>query len=219
MVDSAAVDNDILLKLAHYGLLNSTAYELCTLSEKIYILGAAKFVVRSLLSRGKDSDPTKLADFNDFLVTAIEVEPTLEEVSLATRIEEYGVRNNLNLDIGESQLCAVAIYRTLDVLITGDKRAIVGFQGLIQAVPEMRKIAGRVACLEQLMWTIIGQIGVEAVRENICGKAATDRTMSICLGCTRPSIDQESIAEAFSSYIEHLRSVSPEILRPGAHLA
>ncbi|OKH79339.1 hypothetical protein EB75_24955 [Mycobacterium sp. ST-F2] len=204
------------MKFAAYGLMPELGATLAPLGS-MHILGAARFIIRRALKRaeGADSEALKLA-FADFIEGVNELEPTEDEIALATEIEEFANRSLLEFDAGESQLCAIAIIRAMDAVITGDKRAIQAAEAVSESIAELSSLFGKLVCLEQLMIGVITAFGDDNIRPQVCASKAVDTALSICFKCWSPEIaDKESIRLALQSYIESLRSDAPRLLYTG----
>ena len=216
MTSSAVVDSDVLQKLTLYGLIVEFRGALESLAE-IGILGAARFMVRRAITRSAEEAKAKLSsEFEEFLELVMNLEPTEEEIDLATRMEELANREALGFDAGESQLCAIAIVRGIASVVTGDKRAIEAAEAMLKLEPALAELSGRLVCLEQLMQGIISQVGIAHVRSKVCALKGIDTTLSICLKCWYPGIPNDSeIADAFKSYINDLRNKAPNLLSGG----
>jgi predicted nucleic acid-binding protein len=216
VTSSAVVDNDVLQKLTLYGLIAELRGVLANVGE-IGILGAARFMVRRAIARSSGDAKAKLSsEFEEFLEVVINLEPTEEEIDLATRMEEFANREALGFDAGESQLCAIAIVRGIASVVTGDKRAIGAAEAMLELEPALAELSGRLVCLEQLMLGIIRQVGVAQVRSNVCALKAIDTALSICLKCWHPGTPNDlEIVDAFKSYINDLRSKAPNLLCAG----
>jgi hypothetical protein len=207
------IDNDILLKSACYRLLN----ELITANRDAVPFGylaAARFVIlkriRRLSLRG---DPNIVeAELLGFLGEHKALETTPEEQALAATLEAAAQNIAVNLDTGESQLVSVLLLRTLPRLWTGDKRAIIAFDRLIDPVPEIGGIVGAVMCLEQLVKRALAQSDGVTIRTAVCNEPSVDRTLSICFGCLGSGQPLESIIEGLDSYIEDIRCQAPRVL-------
>ncbi len=91
------VDNDVLIKLSRYGLLDLLRQHEDVV---VQVLGSARFVVASRL-RG---DPAALDRFLAFLPTVVEVEPTNEEAQNAAHVVDAAVALSLPVDGGEGLL-------------------------------------------------------------------------------------------------------------------
>lgn len=143
------LDTDVLIKLAAYGLLDTIAHPGCAAGcdRRTGLVAAAAFVARKRLPR-KAADPTgAVTRLEAFLAAAAALEPTADELALAAELEEAATRVGLDLDVGESQLCAIAVSRNRPVILTGDKRAIVAVEQLLNAVGAMIGLVRRMACL------------------------------------------------------------------------
>jgi hypothetical protein len=210
----ALVDNDILLKGTEYGLLSPFATVIPGKDGPVGVLGAARYVVQDRLSR-RSTECSAIQEFLRFLGENIELEPTPEEQNIASVIESCAQRAGVDLDAGESQLCAVLISREVPLFVTGDKRAICAIDVLLDAYALLAAAAGRVICLEQLICKLLETLQVEAVRKSICNKPNADKALSICF-CCKSSADasKDNILAGITSYVEDLRTKAPRVLFP-----
>ncbi|MEV7145927.1 hypothetical protein AB0O05_05450 [Streptomyces sp. NPDC093084] len=150
--------------------------------------------------------------FESFLASAVELEPTPDELELASRIEEAAVRAGVELDSGESQLCAIAVLRGPMILLTGDKRAIAGAEKVQGTVNELSALQGKIVCLEQAIAGVSERIGVEEVRARICAEPNADKALSICFQCSSTSPRADSFMEGLVSYVQDLRIKASTLL-------
>ena len=216
----AVFDNDVLIKAACYSFLDELA-DLFGGGPSIGILGAARFVVNNRLNRGADIcnvDAAKEA-FAAFLESAVRLEPTNAELALATTIEEAAMLDGLPLDGGESHLCAIALSRSIRLLLTGDKRAIASLESIKGRLGPLYLLERRVACLEQSIAAIIDRIGLSECRAKICAEARIDKALSLCFSCGRLEMPQGSGVDGLASYIDHVRRTAPTILCEGYKVA
>ncbi len=210
----ALVDNDILLKGAQYGLLFPFAAVIPGNGGPVGVLGAARYVVQDRLLR-RSSEDSAVQEFLRFLDENIELEPTPEEENIASAIETCAQRAGVDLDAGESQLCAVLVSRAVPLFATGDKRAICAIELLFDAYEFLMAVAGRVLCLEQLVCTLLEIAQVDAVRKAICGKPDADKALSISFCCTGlVTTSKENIQAGIMSYVSDLRRRAPRVLFP-----
>lgn len=200
------VDNDIIIKVAAYGLGEQFVRAATILDHAPSMLGVGRFVVRDRLLRGDRLKDNKRASehFEAVLECLATAEPTETEVEQAAAFEAAAARANLEFDTGESQLLAMLITRGSTLLITGDKRAIV-------AVPQIcgELADGRIACFEQFVATSINELGATAVREAVCREPQADIAATNCCACAsfgEPNSDE--IIAGLCSYINDLRSRS-----------
>jgi hypothetical protein len=203
MIARALIDNDVIIKVAAYGF-GATVTGIATVSgSPPAMLSVGRFVVRDRLARAQrfSDGGAALRRFESVLAQMSLLDPTDEEIAAAADFEAAASRLNLELDSGESQLLAVLVNRAADVLITGDKRAIEAI-----ALVATDAVQGRLASFEQLMCSIVGQVGAEAVRKAVCGEPLADKTMTICCSCASASAPTAAeMLAAIESYINHLR--------------
>lgn len=207
------IDNDILLKGACYRLLAELITDNCG-TDQIGYLAAARFVLtRKIRQANLRGDAARAeAELLEFLAEHIAIETTMEEKALAASLEATAQSVPVNLDTGESQLLAALILRTLPRLLTGDKRAIITIELLIDAAAEIAGASGKITCLEQLMRNVVMRGDVAVIRATICGEPAVDRALSICFSCSNPEPSKESVAVGLESYIADLRRKAPRAL-------
>lgn len=213
MTLQAAIDNDVIIKMACYDLLD-LAMNAVGEDSKFSTLGAAKFVAMSRISKSpeiRDRERARNA-LDRFLQVADELEPTANEISLATEIEELAIAEGAELDVGESQLCAIVATRSFTLLITGDKRAIRGAGRLLTRSSLIAALAGKILCLEQLVLKILDSSRADHVRLKVCSEPAVDKSLAICFGCSRLDRDVTELTEGLDSYIRSVRDTAPSLL-------
>jgi hypothetical protein len=118
----------------------------------------------------------------------------------------------LDLDSGESQLCAVAVHRITALVLTGDKRAIAGAERLIDGINELASLEGRLVCLEQAVMGVVERIGLDTARILICAEAAIDKSISICFECHALADGRPLELAGLLSYIRDVRKRAPTLL-------
>jgi hypothetical protein len=213
----AVADNDVLIKGAAYGLLVDLIESVASTVEAAGTLGSARFVVTKRLERhtGIRDRPAALFTWQQFLARAEELEPTDDEIVLSTLIEETALRQNLPLDAGESQLCAIAIKRDLNWIVTGDKRAIAAGEVLLGEVAELIVLKQRLMCLEQAIARLVAKKSGVFARNAICAEPLVDRALSICFECASVKQGTQFYPAGLYSYIEYLRQLAPTMLASG----
>lgn len=214
----ALTDNDVLLKGAAYGLLEQllAPYTDSAVGVGPGVLATAKYVVERRLPRMTLSREATvaLAAFRAFLPNCAILEPTDQELRLAADIEAHGQRLGLNLDVGESQLCAIGAMRLVPRLLTGDKRAICSMELLIGTSPAISGLCGKVRCLEQIFADAVQLAELASIRSSVCAEPSVDKALTICFACTSPKATLEDITAGLGSYIEDLRWRTARILSP-----
>lgn len=207
---TTAVDNDVLIKLAAYRLLDDGLGMLGDVS----VLGAALYVVPNAIARHERL--VDRATAIEHWVSAAErveaLEPSAEELELASRIEERALRSGLPMDAGESQLFAIAARRAFDLLVTGDKRAINSAERLRDTVVDLGELDARVLCLEQVVLRLVAVLGGDVVKAAICSEPGADRAVSICMQCAIEGYVGAACHEALLSYVADVRRSAPLLL-------
>lgn len=211
----AVIDNDVLIKTSCYKLITEVGNSLAT-SGDVGVLGAARYVVGRRLERSDRivDRPSALLAFSAFLSTAQQLEPSDDELDLATAIEEAAALGALSLDAGESQLCAIAIKRGVPLVLSGDKRAISAAEILAPTIAGLWALAGRLVCLEQALLALVECLGHAAVRAAVCAEPAVDKAITICCGCASEAARADDLAAGFASYISSLRATAATLLHP-----
>lgn len=198
------VDNDVLIKLARYGMLDALEQDEFS---PVAILGTARYVVRSRLQ----PFPQAAAKFEQFLATATELEPTEEEVSRAVGIQDAAAQHGVPVDGGETLLFVLAARDAGAAVLTGDRRAVAGAESLLDDNADLASVAGRVRCLEQLFADELRR-GRAAVKSCVCSAADADRTLSICFSCSHGRDDRAEQLLCLDSYISAARAQAPRLL-------
>jgi hypothetical protein len=214
------LDVDVALKLAAYNLLDVTAHPGCAAdcSGRRGVLATTRFVAHKRLKR-KAGDPLAAqARLAAFLGEAVELEPTQDELRLAAAIEAQAATAGLELDHGESQLCAITIARCVPALLTGDKRAIAAAEALLEKVAELAALAERIACLEQAMTLAVERLGALPVRALVLAELGMDKAINICFQFANPEVDATFEPAGLSNYINSVRASAPTLLIPGDRL-
>lgn len=204
------VDNDVALKVCAYASATDLIDLGSATDHSLAMLRVARFAIDRRVQR-----PRRVRDLENLqsqwaiLSAAINwIEPTTAEVEFAAELEESAMNLNVDLDGGESQLFAILVFRLSPLLLTGDKRAIVAIETIGQLLP-----SGRVACLEQVIFTFLQKIGADVLRERICGEPDVDRSLSIAFACHSKSnpVSASSIEEGLASYVASVQRSAPSI--------
>ena len=203
-----ALDNDILIKGAHYLLLLEIQAAISARLRECGILGAARFVVFKAVEKHELAGAHFAKHFPSFLV----LEPNVIERTIAAEIELEAQNKGLSLDPGESLLCAIIETRKFTGLVSGDKRAIVAFEALATNSKMIAHLKNRVLCLEQIFSRILASANPSIVRDHVCSRPEVDKALTISFRCASKSGDSHEWREGLRSYIENLRADAPSIL-------
>lgn len=210
------IDNDFLHKLTMYELFDLLVQSISQDKVHLSALDVAQYVIRK---KAKKNPPQKGLDaflkvFEQILQKIELVSPTDIELKLASELEACAQRQGVNLDIGESQLCAILICRSIPVLFTGDKRAIYAIEVIFHSGNSIPDFKAKLVCLEQaISWLLqhSPQLG-EQVRTAICTEKNADKSLSICFSCSSPEQSDIDWQGQLRSYIEYLRKQAPNLL-------
>ena len=211
-----AVDNDVLLKAACYGLALSF-WGHAGGSPSAGVLGSARFVLRHVVASGsrvRDKDSANRA-LEEFFAWAAVLEPTDAELNSAAALEQLAQRAGLELDVGESQLAAIVAARGIPFLDTGDKRAVRGLELLAESSHTCAVLSARVRCLEHLLLLALEEHPDElaSINAEICAEPDVNKAASICFGCySDGAADPDEVRTGLNSYFASLRSQAPTVL-------
>ncbi len=208
-----AVDNDVVLKVASYGL-GSIVWP--GHGREIGVLVAARFVVASAIARGRGRNKARAqTELARLLESATQLEPTPAEVEAALTLELAAQGARLPLDPGESLLCAIVVARALNFLQTGDKRAVRSLELLLEDVKELAELCGRVISLEQAMLGAVeDEESFHTTAAALCAEPDVDKALSICFGCYGSPAARDEVTARLGSYIKDLRAAAPRMLAP-----
>jgi hypothetical protein len=207
-----AVDNDILIKAACYGLTHELEN-----ARRLGVLGAAKYVVAGRIKRMPlaGDHNTACASALNMIARSSVLEPSSDELHLAASVETAAQRRGLELDAGESQLAAMVVHRCIPLLETGDKRAIKGFDALLDEIAELAPLRGRLRCLEQIVFRCADRGDPDALARAVCAERRVDKALTICCCCFTPPPHGPALDRAgLHSYITALRAAAPRVLEP-----
>lgn len=212
MPEPCLIDNDVVLKVAAYGLGRTVVNSLTFQREPPAMLGVGRFVVRGKVAKAQRFNQTDriAADLEALLDSLQVIEPNAAEIELAADLEAAARHLGGDFDVGEAQLFAVLLSRGSPALVTGDKRAIAAANGL-----DIAAAARRVVCLEQLLICVAQIVPIDALRRLVCAEPKADRALSSCFGCASADsteLDLRTLLEALGSYVEHLRGLSGNLL-------
>jgi hypothetical protein len=220
MTEGAALDTDVLLKVAAYRL----AVELIAILEpkgKPATLGLTHLIAGRQLGRKRTLRDTAgaAAELEVLLGMLVRLEPDDVEVELAANLAAVAQERGLPLDSGEAQLTAITVMRDLPLLVTGDKRALGALARLADGEPMRSALVGRLACFEQVMLSIATVTGEHELRSRICAEPEVDGVMRLACSCDRDDWDTGQLHEACSSYVGAVREDVGQLLAEGSALA
>lgn len=203
------IDNDVILKLAQYGMLDHLP-KLFTRSEKIQVsvLDSARY---KLLPK---QNPLKLCGTEE---AAAQISTLL---GLAHKISasnvDLDVLEQLNavpgIDAGEALLFAAAAADAVSVILTGDKRALIGLSEhhLETIAPSLRC---KIITLEGLIQGFV-ELDHSGTQLAIRSNPTVDKALSIVFGVSAAA-SEESVQAGLNSYVGQVRKLLGEMINNG----
>lgn len=210
----AALDNDVILKGASYGVLGDLIAALPDGPYAHGVLGAARFMLPKTLARKHvHRKEAALAELTAALDTFDVLEPDEVEQRLAAELQFNAQQASLALDAGEAQLAVMVFTRELRHLLTGDKRAIAALASTpLPDDIEPARLVHKLICFEQAVWALLDSQDAASVRAAICTERDVDTQLRICFSCSSPEVDEASWREGLRSAIEDVRAHCPDLL-------
>jgi hypothetical protein len=195
------VDNDILIKMAHWGLLDcvpaafsSTWSDVATLES---IRHRARRVDKKLF---RDKATARILE--ERLANACELPGYDSAIFLL-------LQRVVDIDAGEVELISASAASPESYFLTGDKRALrsLAHPSLIEVA---KLLANRVVCLEQL---VLGAANLWGVDE-VVARMATHRDLDVAIRCIvgMDGYTEANFREGLHSYIAALRAETGNLL-------
>ena len=200
------IDNDALLKLARYGLLNEVIVKFDFTVADVQVLATAKYVLLPAKNRLLFcEDEESYSRLESFLKIAKPLDARSAEPDLLDAVSSVQ-----NIDAGEALLLAVGATARNALIITGDKRSLAALCSHESTTHLANALAGRVISIEVLFSHLV-ENQFAHIQECVRLKPDVDKALNIAFGITTPS-SYESVQEALASYISHLRAVTGNLL-------
>jgi hypothetical protein len=199
------LDNDVILKLTTYRMLNQALDCLEIDRSDIRVLESARFVFGSKKLQKKYSAET--------LLSAIEFVKSCATISAQDndeyRLLEKQAKNDI--DPGEATLIAATFHESASLLATGDKRCLQALATIESLELIHKKLQGRVICLEQIICKLIETQGFDWVLEKVLPNLDCDKALKSAFGSGSNS-QYDTVLETLNSYIQDLQTTSSGIL-------
>ncbi len=192
------LDNDVLLKLSAYALLDDAIVALNFDPDDLYVLESARFVFR-------DSQSVVRRYSQDIRDRAIAFVRRCHPVRTNVGSDEFIALSRLkNLDEGEVGLLTATKDIPSFITITGDKRCLKAITNGMGIEAVQHRLQGRVICLEQVILLLIRRSGFEWVKVRVVPMWDCDQSLKACFGSGEWAIE-ENVVAALEGYIEALR--------------
>jgi len=187
-------DNDVLLKLATYDLIDEALDALKVASSQVSVLATAKYSLlpaKNRLLRCKDE---QTADRLEAFLKACVI---ISQDKIAPELVD-GLAGIQSLDSGEAVLFAYAATHADSLVVTGDKRAI----SALMKSEVADKLQGRVMALESVFQVMTAQ-EVEPVQVKVRANLGADKSLANVFGKSYVA-SADSVREGLKSYINDM---------------
>lgn len=195
------IDNDALIKLAHWRLLDAFLASLGATWAEVGVLSSIRFRARRCDAK-LFLDPEIAKELAENLNSAAEVPEPDRDVF--NRLQDV-----VGLDAGEVELVAACVATPGAYLVSGDKRAM---EALAQ--PELADVAlllaGRIICLEQALVMLVESYPASSVISAIAPRREIDTAIRCVVGAAGCS--EDNFREGLGSYIADLRKKTGPLL-------
>lgn len=194
------IDSDVFVLFAASGLLDRAIECLGFDRDDARRLDA----LPSMLRKGKKFEDLTAAERDAALTWCDRVAPFRESPNPDTMQKLAGIAN---IDNGEATLFATCHDNPVAVLLTGDKRAL---HALAKGAPAFcTKLAGRVACLEQVLAAMVTSDGVGTVYAALAVRAQFHKVLIVCFSEVNRA-DQAACLTFLQVYINKVGNDLPE---------
>ncbi len=184
------IDNDIALKLAHWGVLDSVVLYSQEEDYELFTLQSLPYLARAYA--GKRSETVEQEQFNKQIESLVssssELQLQFSTVEFLQNIEHP------DLDSGELALIGAALDEA-GCIATGDKRAVNAAHNLLDV--SFQKLSGvGFLMLEQILKVVLS-LGDDSKINQIKGCCAVDKAVELCFR----SENKDEISQGLNSYI------------------
>lgn len=203
------VDNDVVVKLARWDLLNTTVkywgghHCIRRIGSLLYSVCHPDKPKKALSRCGTQDAIERIKEF----IRSVEPIPLPQDIGTLAVLNDIG-----GLDEGEALLLAFCTHEPNSWSFTGDKRAIEALASASTAHHIRRLLEGRIYCLEQL----VAQLCFEEAHDTICGKIRNDKAADTAVSCAIGSSPNslEAVLEGLRNYYENLQAKCGGLLAP-----
>lgn len=199
-------DNDIILKLTAYGMMDEALECLKMDWSNVRVLESARFVFERSKKLKKKHSESILLSAIDFVEKCATIS---SQDSDEYRLLMKEIKNDI--DPGEATLIAATFQEFGSFLATGDKRCLKALATIecLQTIHE--GLQNRVICLEQIICQLIEIKGFDWVLEKVLPNLECDKAVKAAFGSGSKS-QCETVRRTLNSYIQDLRTESSGIL-------
>jgi len=200
------LDNDVILKLTTYRMLDEALDCLKIDRSDIRVLASARyFFEKNKGVRKKHSDAT-IASAIEFVKSCVAISSQNND---EYRLLAEQIKNDI--DPGEATLIAATFQESASLLATGDKRCLKALANT-ECLDFIHKgLQGRVTCLEQIICKSIEIKGFDWVLDRVIPNLDCDKALKSAFGSGSYS-QCEAVLGTLNGYIQDLQIISSGIL-------
>jgi hypothetical protein len=200
------LDNDVILKLTNYRMLDEALDCLKIDRSDIRVLASARYFFDKNKSVKKKHSEATIASAIEFVKSCVAISSQNND---EYRLLEKQIKNDI--DPGEATLIAATFHESASLLATGDKRCLKALANT-ECLDFIHKgLQGRVICLEQIICKSIEIQGFDWVLEKVIPNLDCDATLRAAFGSGSKS-QYETVLGTLNSYIQDLQITSSGIL-------
>jgi hypothetical protein len=197
------LDNDVILKLTTYRMLDEALDCLEIDRSNIRVLNSARFVFEKHKKVRENYLETVRESAINFVSQHTEI--------AAQNSEEHKLLLAQNgIDLGEATLITATIQESASFLVSGDKKCLNALAAKDLYLIH-KKMQGRAICLEQIICKSIEIQGFDWVMDRILPNLACDATLKAAFGSGSKS-QCETVLGTLNGYIQDLQKTSSGIL-------
>ena len=191
-------DNDIVLKLAAFDLLDAALSLLQVAPSDVFVLDTAKYVFRK--NRDKFAGKYTLAGMDRAIAFVENARQVTEAPDITART---ALANIEKLDPGELILYLTAVAAPGSLLLTGDKNSVRALATNPVARPTFEQLTQHVICLEEIIRALITTVNFQTVRASVVPVRECDKMLQSVFGSGMQA-SEAPVLETLASYIADL---------------
>jgi len=200
------LDNDALLKLCQYDLLDQALIVLGVEIHQVRVLNTARYSLlpkNNRLKRCKDETAARRLEAFIAVATTVDTnEPDADALDSLAGLQD--------IDAGEATLIAATIASPDALLITGDKRAIAALSNYSSLERFASRLDGRIYTLEAIIALLV-KSDFSSTQHLVRQQPHVDKAITNIFGVSSAN-SSASVEEGLRSYIEHTRNNSGTLL-------
>jgi hypothetical protein len=201
-------DNDIILKLSAFGLMDEAVRLAGVASAEVRILSSASPMFRK--RKDRLAQKYTIAGVERAIAFVGQATPITQDIHLEDQQALTGIED---LDAGEAILFAAMRDGPEGILYIGDKRSLRALAAAEQAKRVYERLRGKVVCLEEILRALIDAHPFDTIKYAVVPAAGCDEAIRAIFGSGIQSTEK-NVRLAIASYISDLeRTVGPGWLR------